>query len=84
MKYLILVAVCLMLSGCCSTIVKDSTGQIVYTMESKGFLRNGSADIIEPDGKKIHLESSSATAGILGSLNELLGTTFNGASKAMP
>ena len=79
-----LAALLLLLTGCCSTVVRDCKGDPMYSMDSHGFLRDAEASIERPDGTKIYMRSTSATAGILSAINGLMGTLVKGAENAKP
>ncbi len=84
MRRLAALAAILLLAGCCSTTVRDANGDPMYSMDSHGFLRDAEASIEKPDGTRIYMRSTSATAGILSAINGLMGTLVKGAENAKP
>jgi len=83
---IVLVIALVMLSGCASYTIRDSTGKIVSQGEAIGFLRTITVTEKYKDGKVIErkISTDSNTKDVLMGLERFIDTTVNTASKVMP
>lgn len=81
---IILGGMLMLVGGCAHGVVKDGEGNIILEVDSEGFGRDSVFYKKLPDGTVIYYSSKSNIAGVIGEINEAVGTASGLARDVMP